>query len=99
MLASFQVPRAEHSAGSPLQAIQVVTQFADDYLKIEEKLTLCEQELEEVKQQITVNICMRIVSFIQIKENDVAMNDGVLNLCKLWEEFHVCCCCCFCCCY
>jgi hypothetical protein len=48
VLASFQVPAAQHGAATPHQAIQVVTGFAEDYLKFEEKLALCEQELEEV---------------------------------------------------
>ncbi len=53
VLASFQVPRAEDGASSrsPHTATHVVTQFAEDYFKMEERLGLCEQELEEVRQE------------------------------------------------
>lgn len=47
VLACFQVPRTEEEA-SPQVAIQVITQFADSCLKVEEKLALCEEDLEKV---------------------------------------------------
>lgn len=85
VLASFQVPRAEHSMASPHQAIQVVTQFSNHYTKIEEKLALCEQELEQVMSDS--NICENLlITLLQVKESKEAVNDGILDLCKSLKE-------------
>ena len=80
----------ERRGASPHQAIQVVTQFAEDYSMVEEKLALCEQELEEVNQACNHVDTLNIGSFsLQVKESREAVQNSILDLCKSLKEFQV----------
>ena len=53
VLSSLQASsRMEHSASRPQAALHAVAQFAESHSKMEERLSLCEQELEQVKNAL-----------------------------------------------